>query len=306
MNDASELGIHGTSPGVVARVALGFAGLGVVTVVVLRQNGLACAPVLLASHERVLVRVIVMHFEHQVARYFVLREGAHRSVGDRLVDVGVEPLNDQGTRGIVAARGADCVNEGLVVVHQRAYVLRRPGVDIGTWFVGACKKQTFVVVLELVCNLRPVSFHLVVDVVVNACADVALEPAAFTFVVNVQNRVEACTHGVINHSFYGIEPGFGNLAAARVAVPSAGDTDRVEACRLYGVKQSLGRVGVAPGGGVVRHFHRVSDVKAHAHFGLDFLRGGERRCCCRKGSCEGKEGGFGKNMLHFRSFFKIR
>ena len=128
--DARELGIYATAPCVVTRVALGLAGFLVVTVVVLRHNGFARAPVLLAGHERVLVRVVVMHFEHQVAADLVLRECAHRGARDGLVDVGVETLDDQRACGVVAARGAHCVNKSLVVVHQRADVLRSPAVDI--------------------------------------------------------------------------------------------------------------------------------------------------------------------------------
>ena len=86
-----------------------------------------------------------------------------------------------------------------------------------------------------------------------------------------------------------------------MAVPGAGDTDRAETCRLDGVHQSLCGVGIAPSGRVVRHFHRVADIETHAHVGLDFFGGGERRCGRRKGSCEGKEGGFGENMLHLDS-----
>ena len=246
MYDASELGIHRACPGVVARVALGFASLGVVAVVVLRLNGFACTPVLLARHKRVLVRIVVMHFEHQAAFDLVFREGAYRSVCDRFVDVGVQALNNQGAGFVVATGGTHCVDKGLVVVHESGHMLRCPRIHIRAGFVGACKHQALVVVLELVRNLRPVSLHLVVNRLVDTCTDVALEPAAFTFVVNVQNRVEACAHGVVDHRFHGVKPSFGDLAATGVAVPSAGNSDRIESCCLHGIEQSLSRVGVAP------------------------------------------------------------
>ena len=270
VDDASELGIHRACPGVVARVALGFASLGVVAVVVLRLNGFACTPVLLARHKRVLVRIVVMHFEHQAAFDLVFREGAYRSVCDRFVDVGVQALNNQGAGFVVATGGTHCVDKGLVVVHESGHMLRCPRIHIRAGFVGACKHQALVVVLELVRNLRPVSLHLVVNRLVDTCTDVALEPAAFTFVVDVQNRVEARAHRIINDRLYGIKPGLGNLAVACVAVPGAGNADRAETGRLDGIEQRLRGEGVAPSGGVVRHFHGVSDVEAHAHLGLDF------------------------------------
>ena len=268
--DACKLGIDGTSPGVVARIALGFAGFLVVAVVVLRQNRFACAPVILLGHERVLIRVVVVHFEHQAAFDFVFREGAHRGALDGLVDVGVETLNNQCAGGVIATGGAHRVDEGLVVVHQRADVLGSPVVHVRAGLVCACENQAFVVVLELGRNLSPVGLHLGVDGGVHASADVALEPAAFTFVVDVQNRVEARAHRIINDRLYGIKPGLGNLAVACVAVPGAGNADRAETGRLDGIEQRLRGEGVAPGGGVVRHFHGVSDVEAHAHLGLDF------------------------------------
>ena len=246
-----------------------------------------------------------MHFEHQAAFDLIRREGGHRSACHRLIDVGVQPLNNQGAGLVVASRSANGIDKSLVVVHKRRHMLRGPRIHIRTGFVGASKNQTFVVVLELICNLRPISFHFVVDGVIDARANIALEPAAFTFVVNVQNRVETCAHGEVDHGLHGIEPGFGNLAAARVAVPGTGNTDRVEAGCLDGIHQVLRRVGVAPAGRIIRHFHRVADVETQTHVGLDFLGGGECRCGRRKGSCESDEGGFSKNTLHFRSFFLV-
>ena len=182
-------------------------------------------------------------------------------------------------------------------------MLRGPRVHIRARFIRTGEKQAFIVVFKLVRNLRPVSLHLVVDVAINARADVALEPATFTFVVNVQNRVEARTHRVINNRLHGIEPSFSDLATASVTVPSARNTHRIETRRLHGIEQSLSRVRVAPQSRAVRHFHRVTDIEAHAHLGLDFFGGGECRCCRRKGTCEGDESSFSKNTLHFRSFF---
>ena len=246
MHDAPELGIDRARPGVVASVTFRFASLGVIAVVVLRLNRFAGAPVLRTRHERVLVRIVVVHFEHQAAFDLVFRECAYRSICNGLVDVSIEALNNQGTRCIVAARSADSINKRLVVVHKRRHMLRCPRIHIRAGFIGAREKQPFVVVLELVCNLRPVSFHLVVNVAIDARADVALKPTAFTFVVDIQNRVETRAHGVIDNRLHGIKPSFGNLAATRVAIPSARNTHRIETSRLHGIEQSLSRERVAP------------------------------------------------------------
>ena len=187
-----------------------------------------------------------MHFEHQAAFDLVFREGADRSAFDRLVNVGIEALDNQGSGFVVAARSADSINERLIVMHKRRHMLRCPRVHIRAGFVCAREEQPFVVVLKLVRNLRPVRLHLVVDSRVDARADVCLEPAAFTFVVDVQNRVEARAHRVINNRLHGIEPSFSDLATASVTVPSARNTHRIEARRLHGIQQSLSRERVAP------------------------------------------------------------
>ena len=286
MHNAPELGIDRARPGVVTSITFSFARLSVIAIIVLRQNHFTTwsTPVLRTRHECVLIRVIVVHFEHQAAFDFVFREGAYRSVCDRLVDVSIKALNNQGSGFVVATRSAHGINERLVVVHKRRHMLRCPRVHIRAGFIGAREKQPFVVVLKLVCNLRPVSFHLVVDVAIDARADVALEPTTFTFVVDVEDCVKTCAHGVIDNRLHRIEPSFGHLTTARVTVPSARDTHRIEACRLHGIEQSLSRERIAPGRRIVRHFHRVADIEAHAHLGLNFF------CCwkCsrRNGTCK--------------------
>ena len=169
-------------------------------------------------------------------------------------------------------------------MHKRRHMLRCPRVHIRAGFVCAREEQAFVVILKLVRNLRPVSLHLVVDGVIDARTDVALEPSTFTFVVDVQNRVEARAHRVINNRLHGIEPSFSDLATTRVAIPSARNTHRIESRRLHGIEQSLSRVRVTPQGRVVRHFHRVTDIEAHAHLGLNiFCRW---KSDCRNRACE--------------------
>ena len=159
---------HSSRPGVVATVMHDIRTCRkVVAPVVLRVN--LRAPINNVIQQRVGIRVIEMHFDHQAVCNHILRELAHRHHFATAVDTCRWPLNHERTASIVATRRTHGIHKRLVIRHQ----------DFGFVFVivircrrlvSACKKQVFVVILEAICNLRPeillAGVHLVFFLVV--------------------------------------------------------------------------------------------------------------------------------------------
>ena len=146
----------------------------------------------------------------------------------------------------------------------------------------------FVVGFEVVCNLLPVAFLqganlgrvgcglISVAVDVSAAKDFVFEPTAVP--VAVQDGVHAVVDDEIDDGLYGVEPAGVNGAVRGVAVPGAGNTHGVETCVLDGLYIGGVGEGIVPScraSLVARHFHRVADVVAETHLGVDFGRLGE-------------------------------
>ena len=285
-----------------------------------------CAPVFVGGHERVLVRVIV-HFGHHVA-------GACRVGGPVLVQhgghvhFGTRGLHNEGAGGIVAASVTHGGDEGVVVALQNLHtgVVEFP---LGTVprvvharFVGACKEEVLVVVLEVGGNLLPVGGLAglgggrgVRDVacaaagICSAVKDAVFEPAFVP--VGVEHHVHAFADNHVHYVLHLLEPCgvngrigecgvltdmgvclvvggtavSGNVLGEGVGmgVPGARDTYGVEAGCLDGLDVAGGRKRVAPSGRVFGHFHGVADVVAHAHGRDQFASLGEgERSCARE------------------------
>ena len=173
--------------------------------------------------QRVGIRVVIMHFDHQAVRNHIFRELAHRHHFATAVHTRRWPLNHERTASVVATRCTHGVHKRLVVRHQNfgfmlVIVVRCRGL------VSACEKQVFVIVLEAVCNLRPeillAGIHLVLFLVIQ----VPFEPAIIP--VDVQNRHEASAHAHVHDRLHGIHPARRNFvrASARNNISPAGIT----------------------------------------------------------------------------------
>ena len=261
------------------------------TPVVLRID--LSAPINNVIQQRVGIRVIVMHFDHQAVRNHILRELAHRHHFATAVHTCRWPLNHERTAGVVATRCTHGVHKRLVVRHQDfGFVLvivvrcRR--------LVSACEKQVFIVIFEAVCDLRPeillAGIHLVLFLIVQ----VAFKPAVIP--MDVQNRHEACAHTHIHNRLHRIHPARRNFVRAtarnnvrpariarqgiRMAVPRTRNTDRAEARRLDRINVRFSRELVTPPCRILGNFHCVPDIYAKAHLGKHFVC---RRQICREG-----------------------
>ena len=155
-------------------------------------------------------------------------------------------------------------------------------------FIGGSENQMFVIGFEVVCNLFPVAFLqganlgrvgcglLSVAVDVSAAKDFVFEPAVIP--VAVQDGVHAVVDDEIDDGLYGVEPAGVNGAVRGVAVPGAGNAHGAETCVLDCLHVGGVRERVAPGRRVARNFHRVADIVAESHLGIDFGGFGECEC----------------------------
>ena len=285
------------------------------------------APIFVSSHQGILVGVVV-HFGHHVAVAGRVGGPAGAEHGGH-VHFGTRGLHNQGAGGVVAAGVTHGGKECLVVALQDLHtgVVEFPLAVVAPWvvhtrFVGACKEEVLVVVLEVGRNLGPEGSLAglggggVVGDVAGATARVgcAVKNAVFepAFVpVGVQHHVHAFGDDHVHDFFHLGEPCAVNgrvreggvlahvLVGAIVGgtavggdvlregvgmgVPGAGNAHGVEACVLDCLDVGGSRERVAPGGGVFRHFHGVADVVAHAHGRDQFGCLGE---CERSRACE--------------------
>src|SRR5207245_2881853 len=212
--------------------------------------------VVVAGVEREVVRVVVVHLDHQALGGGVARDGEEVV---RVVDVGVEALHDQVALGVVATGGAHGVDEGLVEAVLYRVVLDggRAVVAGDHHLVGAREQQVVVVVLEVVGDLGP---ELGDARVHRRLAGVSgLHPAAIP--VDVDDGVEAGVARVVHDLGHAGHPGGADVVVGvGVLLPRHGDADGLEARGLHGVHDRLVGGRVAPGRLTADGLQRVAEV----------------------------------------------
>ena len=251
------------------------------------------APVLVtAGHERELVGVKV-DFGHGVAgarRVF----GVHRRKERSLFDFSTRSLHDHDTGSVVSTGRAHRLEACFMIAleHLHTSFVKCPLAIVGpavprivhTRLVSRCKNQMFVIFGKLGRNLLPVVFLLCRNLCCNngrfaalvkalAVKHVVFEPA--TIPVTIQNGVHAITNHEIDNRLDGVKPARVDGAIGGMSIPCARDADGIETRILDSLYVGCIRERVAPSCGttlVARNFHRIADVVAEAHLGIDFDR----------------------------------
>ena len=266
---------------------------------VFTRRKIICAPIILRIdlgtpinnivQERVGVRIVEMHLDHQAVFNHVFRKLVNRHHFGSTVNARGRPLNNERTASVVATRRTHRIYEGLMVRHQDFGFVLVVRIRCGR-LVRTREKQVLVVVLEVACNLRPEILLAGVHGVLVGIVQLAFEPAVIP--VDIENRHETCAHAHIDNCLHRIHPTCGNLVRAtarnnvrrtrvarhgvRMAVPRTRNTHRAETCRLDRIDVGLGRELVAPPCGIDRHFHRITDVDTKPHLRKHLI------CCWKR------------------------
>ena len=171
----------------------------------------------------------------------------HDPIGNGIRRQGVHPrrvryaLNHQPAIGVIAAGGADRIDERLIIIHQRD--LFRSIVHV--WFVRGGKKQMVVITGKIGGDLRPIGLHLRVDDGINIVRNVVFQPAIVPMIVNhdIHSRSDGRIHCLLDlRHVRGTDYIVGDAAAdvgGGIEIPRAGNAHGVEP----GVSGSIERCG---------------------------------------------------------------
>ena len=191
-------------------------------------------------------------------------------------------MYDEYPFSIVASRGANGVNEGLVVLYQ----IVCGSLILGIGLVESCEEQMLIVVDEGIGNLSPQGrqyLFVLLDGGGIAVLDVVFEPSAVPVVV--EHHIETVVDAIVDHFLDASHPFAVNLVGRGIAdmseSPGARDSDALEAEALDVVDECLGGLRALPGGlglesalvvqevctfPCCHSLERVAEVPARSHF----------------------------------------